>query len=324
MNYIGAKTKLLPFIEEIILENIDDNCRIFCDIFSGTGVVGLNFKKLGFKIIANDLQYYSYVLNRHFIGNHKKPEFKELVKFLKIRDKNNILKEVFRFFNTLQPVHGFIAENYSPAGKDGRMYFTEQNAKKCDAIRTKIEYSNSVSVYGAYLKKFKKAALLEFYFRPSKLYINHQEHEIYNQDANDLIKRISTDVLYLDPPYNRRQYYTNYHILETIAKYDNPVIYGKTGLRLENDKRSKYCLVNTAYNEFKNLIENANSKYIFMSYNNEGIIPIQAIRGVFEKKGKLKEFTISYSRYKSDSKRKYSSNKTVEYLFCCTCNTYCI
>ena len=82
MNYIGAKTKLLPFIEKIILENIDDNCRIFCDIFSGTGVVGLNFKKLGFKIIANDLQYYSYVLNRHFIGNHKKPEFKELVKFL--------------------------------------------------------------------------------------------------------------------------------------------------------------------------------------------------------------------------------------------------
>ena len=93
MNYIGAKTKLLPFIEEIILENIDDNCRIFCDIFSGTGVVGLNFKKLGFKIIANDLQYYSYVLNRHFIGNHKKPEFKELVKFLKIRDKNN--KNIF-------------------------------------------------------------------------------------------------------------------------------------------------------------------------------------------------------------------------------------
>ena len=67
-----------------------------------------------------------------------------------------------------------------------------------------------------------------------------------------------------------------------------------------------------------------NSKYIFMSYNNEGIIPIQAIRGVFEKKGKLKEFTTSYSRYKSDSKRKYSSNKTVEYLFCCTCNTCCI
>lgn len=350
MNYIGAKNKLLPFIEKIILENIDDSCRVFCDIFSGTGVVGLNFKKLGFKIIANDLQYYSYVLNRHFIGNHKKLEFKELVNFLKIRYKNNILKEVFRFFNTLQPIHGFIAENYSPAGKDGRMYFTEQNAKKCDAIRTKIEffkknkvitideyfflissllesidkYSNSVSVYGAYLKKFKKTALLEFYFSPSKLYINHQEHEIYNQDANDLIKRISTDVLYLDPPYNRRQYYTNYHILETIAKYDNPVIYGKTGLRLENGKRSKYCLVNTAYNEFKNLIENANSKYIFMSYNNEGIIPIQAIRGVFEKKGNLKEFTISYSRYKSDSKRKYSSNKTVEYLFCCTCNTYCI
>lgn len=98
MNYIGAKNKLLPFIEKIILENIDDSCRVFCDIFSGTGVVGLNFKKLGFKIIANDLQYYSYVLNRHFIGNHKKPEFKELVNFLKIKDKNNILKEVFRFF----------------------------------------------------------------------------------------------------------------------------------------------------------------------------------------------------------------------------------
>lgn len=342
MNYIGSKAKLLPFIEKVILENTDSTCKIFCDLFSGTGAVGLKFKQLGYKIISNDLQYYSYVLNRHLIGNHKEFQFSKLIKLLKIQHENSIEK-IFDFFNKLEPMHGFITENYSPAGSFKRMYFTEYNAKKCDAIRTKIEHfknqdiitpdeyyfliasllesidrhSNSVSVYGAYLKKFKKIALLNFEFKPSKLYINHNEHQVFNKNANDLIFEIKPDILYLDPPYNNRQYYTNYHLLETIAKYDNPVIYGKTGLRLEDHKKSKYCLINVAFDEFENLINNANAKYIFMSYNNEGIIPIDKIKDVFNRKGVLKEFKTPHLRYKSDSKRNYTSNATIEYLFCC-------
>ena len=78
MNYIGSKLSLLEFLEESINKVVDKNCNIFCDLFAGTGIVGTYFKKKGFKIIANDIQYYSYVLNRHYIGNHKELSFSKL------------------------------------------------------------------------------------------------------------------------------------------------------------------------------------------------------------------------------------------------------
>ena len=80
MNYIGSKLSLLEFLDESINKVADKNCRVFCDLFAGTGIVGSYFKKKGYKIIANDIQYYSYVLNRHYIGNHKELNFLNLVK----------------------------------------------------------------------------------------------------------------------------------------------------------------------------------------------------------------------------------------------------
>jgi adenine-specific DNA-methyltransferase len=130
------------------------------------------------------------------------------------------------------------------------MYFSDENAMKCDAIRIQIEkwreekiiseeeyyfllasllenvdkVANTASVYGAFLKNLKKSAQNIFQLKPANFYLNDDENKVYNLDVNDLIKNTSHDVVYLDPPYNTRQYGANYHLLETIAKYDNPKI----------------------------------------------------------------------------------------------------
>lgn len=347
MNYIGSKVKLLPFIENSILSVIDKECKVFCDLFAGTGVVGARFKQLGFKIIANDIQYYAYTLNKQLIDNHKELKFNGLIGIVPQLDLCEILQRKKFICNYLtkniKPKKGFIFNNYSPTKQNERMYLTNSNAQKCDAIRIKIEdwknnelindneyffliasliksvdrYANVVSVYGAFLKKFKEEALQGFTMQPHRQILNDQDHEVFNEDANKLIKKISTDILYIDPPYNNRQYATNYHLLETVAKYDKPKIYGKTGLREYSEQKSKYCLKSESAVVLKDLIEHAKSKYIFISYNNEGIIPQETIKKLLQAKGEYGCFETKYSRYKADSRRNYAANSTIEYLHYC-------
>jgi adenine-specific DNA-methyltransferase len=233
VNYIGSKYKLSYFIsssvKSIVGEDLSD--KIFCDLFAGTGVVGRNFKKEVKKVISNDMEFYSYVLNKNYIENHE---------FL---DNEIYIKEL----NETNGEEGFIFNEYSENGKANRLYFSEHNGKKIDAIRTKIEFwktekkissalyyfllasllesadkvANTASVYGAFLKKIKKTAQKELILEPAIFEINSHSHEVYNEDSNLLIKKIEGDILYLDPPYNAREYGANYHLLNTIAKYDN-------------------------------------------------------------------------------------------------------
>ena len=120
--------------------------------------------------------------------------------------------------------------------------------------------------------------------------------------------------MYLDPPYNARQYGSNYHLLNTIAKYDDFIPNGKTGLR--NYERSRYCQKNEVAKVFENLIENANFKYIFLSYNNEGLMSKETVRNIMQKYGEYDLATTDYQRFKADKteNRNHKATETVEYL----------
>jgi len=355
MNYIGSKLSLLEFLEESINKVVDKNCDTFCDLFAGTGIVGSYFKKKGYRVIANDIQYYSYVLNRHYIGNHKELNFAKLIK--KISELKNVETEkrkdfVCDYLSNLKGTKGFIYKNYCLGGtknkKELRQYFSNKNGMRCDAIRQKIEkwkeqnlisddeyyflitslvesidkYANTVSVYGAFLKKLKKTAQNNLILKPAELIINDQDHKVFNEDINKVAERIKGDILYLDPPYNQRQYATNYHILETIVKYDNPKIYGKTGLRNYQDQKSLYCSRMQVKKAFKDLILKANAKYIFLSYNNEGLMTLKDIQEIMSLRGKYGNFTKEYNRFKADKSenRNYTASKTVEYLHYVVCD----
>jgi len=352
MNYIGSKLSLLKFLDESINKVVDKSSRVFCDLFAGTGAVGVYFKKKGYRVISNDLQYYSYVLNKHYIENHRILKFEGLVgampelKNIKLSERKDVVCD---HLSNMAGVKGFIYKNYCPSGtrnkKEQRQYFSDENGKKCDAIRQKIEewkskklitngeyyfllasliesidkYANTASVYGAFLKQIKKSAQKIFTLKPAELIINDQDHHVYNEDINKLIKTVKGDVLYLDPPYNQRQYATNYHILETIAKYDNPAIHGKTGLRDYEDQKSAYCSRPQVKKAFKDLINNANVKYIFLSYNNEGLMTPGDIREIMGSRGEYGCFTQKYGRFKADKDREYKASNTTEYLHYVVC-----
>jgi len=326
MNYIGSKHKLSGFIKNSVYSVVGNDLsdKVFCDIFAGTGIVGRNFKTEVKQVISNDLEYYSYILNKNYIENHQTLQYEDLVDEL----------------NSLNGINGFVYEEYSENGKAQRLYFSENNGKKIDAVRQKIEkwkkeqnitdnqyffllasllesadkVANIASVYGAFLKHIKKSAQKELIIEPALFEINNNEHLVFNTDSNELIKKIEGDILYLDPPYNARQYGANYHLLNTIAKYDNFTPKGKTGLR--NYNKSNYCSKNSVKDSFENLIKNADFKYIFLSYNNEGLMSENEIKNILSKYGKYDLFTTDYQRFKADKEenRNHKANSTIEYL----------
>ena len=223
MNYIGSKLSLLEFLEESINKVVDKNCGTFCDLFAGTGIVGRYFKTKGYKIIANDIQYYSYVLNRHYIGNHKELSFSNLVKELSELENieiKNRKKFVCEFLSNLKGVKGFIYKNYCLGGtknkNEERQYFSDENGMRCDSIRQKIEnwkkeklisddeyyflitslvesidkYANTASVYGAFLKKLKKTAQNSLILKPAELIIKEQDYEVFFEDINEVVEKV--------------------------------------------------------------------------------------------------------------------------------------
>jgi adenine-specific DNA-methyltransferase len=325
MNYIGSKLKLSDFIEASVRETAGDiEDAVFCDIFAGTGIVGRRFKPLCKKVISNDIEYYSYVLNRNYIGNSADFEQKRLIDEL----------------NGLEGVEGFVYRHYSLGGHGERQYFSDANAKKIDAIRQKIEawreqgsvdedqyffllasliesadkVANTASVYGAYLKKLKRSAQRALVLEAAGFDTAGDGHEVYQEDANGLIGRISGDILYMDPPYNQRQYGANYHMLNTIARYDTFTPRGKTGLR--EYARSDYCKKSVVLERFEALIREADFRYIFLSYNNEGLMQSQEVEAIMSRYGRYRLATTGYQRFKADKteNRNHKAESTTEYL----------
>lgn len=328
MNYIGSKYSLLDFIDHTIKSVVGEDMSqlVFCDLFAGTGIVGRHFKTQVSKVISNDWEYYSYILNRNYIGNHLEIEGKE-----EYIDKLNQLDGID---------NGFIYSQYCLGGGNNRQYFSDENGKKIDAARVAIEewrnngeisddlyyfllcsliesadkHANTASVYGAYLKSLKKSAQKSLVIAPANYQCNSHNHQVYCEDANTLIKSISGDILYLDPPYNARQYGANYHLLNTIAEYKTFEPKGKTGLREYN--KSNYCSKTVVKNSFESLIVDAKFKYIVLSYNNEGLMSIDTIRHIMSKYGRYQVFQKEYSRFRADKaeNRNHLANTTTEYL----------
>jgi len=319
LGYIGSKYSLLNFIHEIIKENIPDlQNKSFCDIFSGTNIVSIYFKDKVKKVISNDLEYYSYVLAKAYLNNNILYQYQ-------INELNNLPPIKSKFYN-------FYAEN----GESNRLYFNEENGSKIEAIRIELEIlkntpeyyylltslleasdrvANTTSVYGAFLKKVKKSAQKNIELKTLNIKkVDNQVNDSYNEDANTLIKRIKGDILYIDPPYNHRQYGSNYHILNTIAKYDFTIKpKGVTGIMEYN--KSDYCSKVKAKETFEDLISNAKFEHIFISYNNEGIIKKKEFEEILSKFGKLKIYEQPHKTYKADSQRNNKSKNTIEYLF---------
>jgi adenine-specific DNA-methyltransferase len=336
MRYIGSKVNLLSEIR-LVVDSQAPGSKVFCDIFAGTGVVGREFKP-SHEIISNDILYFSYVLNAAYNGLPKRPDFKGLSKKLG--------SDPIDFLNAISvseaeiSLADFMTLSYSPAGVDGRLYLSVENALKIDRIRQTIDcwleagditesesfyflaslienvpsVSNTTGTYGAFLKHWDKRALKPISLSHLEIAESLNSNRIFNSDANDLINQISGDVLYLDTPYNGRQYSSNYHLLESLAKYDRPELKGVTGTRVDKLGESAYCRKNSVYDSFDYLLGKADFSTIVISYSSDGLLNEDQLTELMTKHGNEKTLNfrkIPYRRYKRTAN---DERQVLEYL----------
>jgi adenine-specific DNA-methyltransferase len=323
--YLGNKHKLLGFIEDIVSEKCN-GVKSFCDIFAGTGVVGERFNKPEINVISNDILFSNYVCLKAFLGT-----------------STNIdkISEKIQFLNNIQATE----DNYF-SKHFGNTYFSLDNARKIGAIREEIEdiaeteeeknvlicsllyavdkVANTVGHYDAFRKDLDMIQSVKL-LTPDIDYLNNATNEIYKEDVNILIRKISCDVLYIDPPYNSRQYSDAYHLLENLAEWKKPEVVGVAKKMDRSHIKSTYCLKNATH-AFEDLIRNANCKHILLSYNNTGDskdgrsnarIADNDILRILKNKGEVEIFERDYKAFTAG---KSNGDGNAERIFYCKVN----
>lgn len=333
--YIGSKYNLLDFISGVVAERAPEARRLF-DPFAGSGVVAYHFAARGLEVVANDLLYHNYLAARCFLGGRPGEV-----------DWERIARLIGELAS-LRPIEGYCHTEF------GGTYFTVENAGRIDAVRERIalwkakgridgqaeailltsllyaadKVANTCGQYDAFLKHLgatpynqKGTHLVDMMvYRPLEMGLPHVVESARNQalcaDAGELVGQVETDILYLDPPYNQRQYVDNYHVLENIARWEKPPLYGKTRKFPRDQLKSSYSKRRTATDHLIRLIEQARAKHILLSYNNEGIVPDEAIIGALERRGRVEVFTRGYAIFGNGAGRS-GRRPIVERLFYC-------
>jgi len=331
MDYIGSKEKVNDWMFSIITNGIDPAQEVFFDACAGSGSVSKFAAKSGFaKIIANDLMEFPSHIVRGAIA----------LPSSKLNEAMNLIHTM----NSLSGVEGFFYKNYSQ--NSGRLFFTNENAKRIDACRQYVEknasdvyvksyllycmleamsgVSNCAGVQAAFLKQYKARALKDFVIKPLTSLHKAGLVKTFNKDILQLLQSSSKErqsinetVLYVDPPYNQRQYGPNYHLYETLVKYDDPVLSGKVGLRnWKEESKSPFCSKKGCAAFTKAVVDATNAKQVYISYNSDGLLTKDEFMDTFSGY-KIKLFKMSQKRYKSDSSkdREYNQSELFEFLF---------
>jgi adenine-specific DNA-methyltransferase len=378
MRYIGNKTRLLDFIRRSA-ESVGLVGGSMHDAFSGTASVGRAFKEAGWRVASSDIMTYSYVFQRAYVVTQRSPSFAALrsgvadvraalrsasfrdalaKRHARLADTNGAcipaptraLAAVAAYLSSwLDPEPGFMTRHYSPRG--GRMYFTEENAGRIDAIRRCLHewraagligddeffillaalieaadrVANTAGVYAAYIKSWQPNALRPLTLAPLSPIRGPRGAQAHQADAVTVAARLGpVDLIYVDPPYNSRQYAGYYHVPEIIARGwfdDEPAIAGKTGLLAAREQRSDWCSARKVEAALTDLLEATHASHILLSYNTEGLLPEESMLSIlarFSADGHVRRFTHRYRRYRADgdaSGRSFRAGELREILY---------
>ena len=352
ITYIGNKRKLLKHIDlevEYIKKDLGKNKLTTLDLFSGSGVVARLLKQHSNKVIANDIEGYSRIINECYLSN--KSDFNKdiyndyLSKLNKELEKNIVEKPI-------------ISKYYSPKNDEDikigeRVFYTVNNARRIDIIRDFIntveddykkyfmaQLLHKASVHtntGGVFKGFYKdsntgigkfggngenalARILGKIEIGTPVLSNFEsEYKVYQRDANELVKELNDeklDIVYIDPPYNQHPYGSNYFMLNTILNQNVDIkkISKVSGIP-KNWNRSKYNKKNEVLLVFDELISNIKSKYILVSYNSEGFISFNEMKRILGKYGEVNITEIKYNTYKASRNLETRNIYVNEYIF---------
>ena len=332
--YIGSKKQLLPWLKEGILEqtkweSLKD--KYIADLFSGSGSVTYDLREEGASVMANDTELFSYVLGAAAATGQYTVEAEGI-----IRDLNARL--------VFGGKEGFITRNYSPMG--GRMFWTEDNARKIDFVREAIEayeqdedlytfllasllqsadkVANCPGIYTAWFKRFEKKALKDFRLVP--VHTNRVQPAMYsgakNEDALEVELPEELDAVYADPPYNKRQYSKHYFPLNVLAlpligQAALPPLSGKTGIPANCYKSAFSSAASSgpkqALNQLMSRVKARGIEWLFLSFSSQSTLTKAQITQMCKQHGELTHvYKQSHKRYKV----RHGGGKLTEYLFC--------
>lgn len=357
MRYLGNKTRLVPFILDAI-DEVGVEPGTACDPFAGTASVARALKARGWRVHCGDLMASSYALQVARVELDGAPSFPTLMPPPDGEEDGRTSLSYPRLLGRLEalpPRHGFVSEHYTPAGErgaeHGRMYFTPDNAGRIDAIRDRIgswrksgrigrrrtqlllatlieaadRVANTTGVYASFVKSWQPNAGRSLELRPLAAApgADRGPSTAFHGPASRLVERRGGgDLLYLDPPYNERQYPAYYHIPELLARgWDPPPeLRGKTGLIPDGDRRSDWCRKGRVEESLRSLLDRADALHILLSYNDEGLLAAEQIEAAFRERGdpdSYRRFDRSYRRYRSDGDgpaRQYERDRVRECL----------
>ncbi len=349
--YIGSKDKLSDIIISEI-RNIKPNTEHVIDLMAGTGLFSLALKEAGFQVSALDVMTYSFHHLTVHLRLDKEPPFENIdkIKGIEAYRDNDLFsssnyKTIQNYLNNLKPVKGYFYKEFSPDGnpkntEKKRKYFTSANAAKIDAIRQElkklrienvisdIEHSvllhdlimaandvaNIAGTYGHYLSKFVKRAE-----SPLQLYLSTfsnkgklSGHSVHIGYAEEKASSLTADFCYIDPPYIKRQYAANYHVLETIAREDEPEAIGVSGLRPWRDQYSNFCSKVKIRDSFDKILKNVNCSDFLISYSEDGLLSLDELTNFLSTYGEVTPKELEYKRFKSNDSKKGAT--LTEYL----------
>lgn len=347
ITYLGNKRKLLDFIGKEVKEIMEfeglEKCKIF-DGFSGSGIVSRYLKQYSSELFTNDFEEYASVINSCYLSN------KSDVDIERITEINKKLND-----NKLNGKGSFVRKLYSPVDdknikENDRAFYSNKNAIIIDTIREMIDsiepelqkyfiapllYRSSVNVNtsgvfkGFYKDKETKIGkfggtgenalkrILGEIDLPVPIFSDHEcVVNIYNRDTNELIKELpEMDITYYDPPYNQHPYGSNYFMLNLIYENKIPKEYSKVSGIPKDWKKSPYYKKSEVKTAFEDLIKNTKSKWILLSYNNEGLMSGDEIIEILSKYGDVELKTKKYNTFRGSKNLKDRAIYVEELLY---------
>lgn len=303
IKYLGSKRTLLPRLLAA-LQSLEGVSSVL-DAFSGTSRVGYELKKNGYQVFSNDINTYAHILAQC----HVEAEANST-----LGTATQLIEEL----NQLSGKHGYITETYCINSR----FFQPQNGEKIDAIRDKIDtwqlsptlkaicltalieaadrVDSTTGIQMAYLKQWAKRSYKPLQLRlPAMLNAAaNRPCQSYQLDALAAADAIAADCAYLDPPYNQHSYLGNYHIWESIVRWDQPEVYGIACKRIDcKQNKSDFNSKPKALPTFTDLISRLRTPNLIVSFNNEGFIDRSSMEKLLSEKGHLQTIELDYKRY---------------------------
>lgn len=320
--YIGNKTRLVPEILTHVGRLVGKDA-VVADLMCGTASVPAALRHAGYTVVASDLMTYAVHHARVRLLINRAP------RFLRLSAGN--YPEVLGALQSLRPRKGLFFQEYSPAGAPRagcppRKYLTSENAAHIDAIRVQLRswedadlltvreasllrhdlimavnrVANIAGTYGHFRSTFSESALRRLELRATRFEHGSVRHQVFQGRAEDIAQVVSADLCYLDPPYMKRQYAANYHLIETLARGDDPEAIGASGLRDWWDQYSDFCSKRRLGESFAAILGKMQCSHFLISYSEDGLVSRDQLATMFGEFGTTQVYEVEIKRFRSN------------------------